>query len=132
MPGALFHQSSALFRSRQGLHSANTVRPTLRRAQGEYGLLLLLLLHYHLQRTAMSAGQKFERFDVEKKLAELSLPDKIRLLGGKVSSFLHRDSDHRLASVCCSTRACRLASCLAAAAERRVTSSGGASARQLD
>ncbi|BGP53496.1 hypothetical protein JCM8202_001140 [Rhodotorula sphaerocarpa] len=31
----------------------------------------------------MSAGQKFERFDVEKKLAELSLPDKIRLLGGK-------------------------------------------------
>jgi hypothetical protein len=28
--------------------------------------------------------QEFPRFDVEEKLAELSVPDKIRLLGGKV------------------------------------------------
>ena len=50
------------------------------------GVLFLLSSSHTYPRlpTMPAVVQEFPRFDVEEKLAELSVPDKIRLLGGKV------------------------------------------------
>lgn len=51
------------------------------------GVLFLLSSSSHTHPplpTMPAVVQEFPRFDVEEKLAELSVPDKIRLLGGKV------------------------------------------------